>query len=236
MEVNLTTIAEEFTNLMAKKECGEKEHELMEFWVDGVLKIALACCGIFINTIAIWILIGQEKMQTMFLHILTCSFIVDNGYMLMEILVTMYFDFQIYSLAWILPHLAFPFKGIFYTFHQLITVALSYERYALIENSNGYKQTMDIPRFRYQRLKKYVLIIALFSLIFNSPMFFTHWPYRTGNICKSFNIKSTWFGDSTAYKITKSIKEPILLVICFMLLVFLNWKLFKNVQEKNGIA
>ena len=223
------------------------ENEFMSFWLDGVFKILVGCFGIFINSLAIWILVTQQKMQNMFLHILTCSLFFDNGYMLMEVLTTLYWDFNVKGLVWLLPYVAYPFKEVFYTCNILITISLSYERYALISDSKGYKQTMEISKFRHKRLKKYLLAIIMFSIMFNLPSFFTHSVSmekqvidKTGEMCTLKTLEDYKPVKTCAYTIhraiwkilDKAVKWTIFLIGSFSLLVFFNWKLFKSVKEK----
>ena len=212
------------------------ENPFMDFWIDGILKLCLGCFGIFMNSLAISILVTQKKMQSMFLHILTCSLICDNGYMLMEMLTTLFYEFKVNDLVWIIPHFAFPFKEIFYTSNILITLALSYERYALISDSKGYRTTMTIAKFRYERLRKYILMIAFFSIAFNFPAFFTHSISSvTPNNCTSFKwkvSKTDLRRDATYKLLDKLVKWSIFLVVSFALLIFFNWKLFLQVKEK----
>ena len=206
------------------------ENRLMDFWLDGVFKLSIGSLGIIMNTVGIWILCTQPRMQSMFLHILTCSLACDNGYMAMEMLSTLYHEFKISFLVWILPHFVYPFKEIFYTCNILVTIGLSYERYALISDKKGYKQTMEVARFRHQRLRKYLFAIALFSIIFNLPSFFTHY----------INLDEHEIYKTEAYSINakiwkimdKAIKWSIFLVGSFGLLVFYNWKVFRNIRTK----
>ena len=103
------------------------ENEFLNVWLDGVLKLCLACFGLFINSIAIWILVTEKKMQRMFLHILTSSFLVDNGYMLMEILASLYYEYKITALGWILPH--FTFWNICKKFYWLFSKVFDLKRF-----------------------------------------------------------------------------------------------------------
>ena len=213
-----------------------KENAFMDYWIDGVLKICGGCFGSIMNAIAIWILVSEKRMQKMFLHILTCSLLFDNGYMLMEIITTMYWEFKVKNLVWILPHLAYPLKEIFYTANILTTIALSYERYTLLSDSKGYKQATELAECRYKRLRKYILGIALFSIVFNLPSFFTHVVSSKFDVCTNMTVykpSKTDFRRDPNYKLLdKSIKWSIFLVISFSILIFFNWKLFVNVKDK----
>ena len=157
----------------------------LDFWVDGILQLLLGLFGIFINSIAIWILVSKKKMQLMFLHLLACFLIVDNAYLLMSMLTTLHYEFKLttgsYGLTWIIANFTIPFKDIFYTAGVLLTLSLAYERYALITDTKGYRATMTIAPFRYKRLKRYLLCIALFSFLFNFATFFSYYPLKVEN-------------------------------------------------------
>ena len=94
----------------------------MKFWLDGVFRLVVGSLGIFMNSFAIWILVSEQKMQNLFFHILACSLISDNGYLLMDMFCALYHEFNVYSLAWILPYTAYPLKRIFYTSNILTTL------------------------------------------------------------------------------------------------------------------
>ena len=205
-------------------------YQLMKFWLDGIITIALGSLAILINSLAIWILVRQQKMQSMFLHILTCSLVFDNGFILMQVLIALFYDFKLSGLVWLLPHFAFPLKEVFYTCNILCTISLSYERYAHISDTEGYKQSMKISKFRHTRLKKYIFAIVMFSMIFNLPEFFTFCvsleTYRPSTTVVYKNNQTIW------KILDMTVKWTISLIGSFSLLVFFNWKIFKNVKEK----
>ena len=192
--------------------------------------------GIFMNSIAIWILVTAKKMQSMFLHILAFSFVCDNGYLFAEILGTMYYEFKLEDFMWFLPYFAFPFKEIFYTGNILITIALSRERYSLVMDNHGYRAKMEVAEFRYARLKKYIEVTILFSVVINIPSFFTysisHVNMNDGITLVWRMVKTALRKDDTYVLLDKAVKWSVILVISFVLLVFLNRKVYTHVKEK----
>ena len=106
---------------------------------------------------AVWILVGEKKMQRMFMHLLAFSLVCDNGFILTDILTTCYHELHLDIFAWTLPWFAYPLKEIFYFANIFITVALSYERYVIIMDKSGYKEQMKIKGFRCKRLMMYVI-------------------------------------------------------------------------------
>lgn len=169
----------------------------------------------------------------MFLHILACSLIIDNSYLLMGMFNTLYHAFRLRFLIWILPYFSYPFNNVFYTSNVLITILMSYERYALISDDPEYQNNMKIAKFRYHRLRKYILGVSLFAIGFNSPLFFTHSLKECDINTSTFrwDIERTSFYEKIK-TFDKGPKWSIFLTVAFVLLVFFNWKLFKHVKEK----
>merc|ERR1712016_497166 len=98
-----------------------QENEFLDMFVDYFLKQFLICLGFFINSIAIWILVTNKKMQNIFLHLLACSLVADNGFLFMALLTTLFYQFKYMSLVGIAAYVSIPFKEIFYTANLLIT-------------------------------------------------------------------------------------------------------------------
>jgi hypothetical protein len=205
----------------------------MDFWLDGMFKLVVGLLGIFMNSIAIWILVSERKMQKMFLHILTCSLISDNGFLITDMFCNLYHKFKVSSLAWILPYTAYPFKDIFYTSNILTTLALSYERYSQISDTTGEYSTMNIARFRHQRLRKHVLFISLFSFLFCLPSFFSHEISFNSNGDPIATKSVIYETNQYIWRLLDGcVKWSTILVCSFSVLVFYNWKIFTNIKEK----
>ena len=205
-----------------------KDNEYLELLVDRVLKQLLSCFGFFINSIAIWILVTNKKMQNIFLHLLACSLVADNGFLFMELLTTLFYEFKYMSLVGIAAYVSIPFKEIFYTANLLITMSMAYERYCTIDVSGkGYRTKMTIPSFRHKRLKRYIIIFVIFSLFFNFPEFFTHY---VDNASK-WPMGRTKIWESSVYRNWVQVKWLGLLSVTFVILLTLNLKIFNHVAE-----
>ena len=198
--------------------------------------MCMGLLGIVMNSIAIWILITERKMQSMFLHILTFSFVCDIGYLFAEFLATLHHEFKVHGLVWLLPHFAYPFKEIFYAANILTTIGLSYERFSLILDKSGYRAKMEVSAFRYHRLRKYVIIITLISVLINIPSFLTYTMSKVtvddGNTFEWRKLRTDLRNDSTYKILDKGVKWSIILVSSFALLVFFNRKVYIDVKDK----
>ena len=205
-----------------------QENEFLDMFVDRVLKQLLNCFGFFINSIAIWILVTNKKMQNIFLHLLACSLVADNGFLFMELLTTLFYEFRYMSLVGVAAYVSIPFKEIFYTANLLITMSMAYERYCTIDVSGkGYRTKMTIPSFRHKRLKRYIIIFVIFSLFFNFPEFFTHY---VDNASK-WPMGRTKIWASSVYRNWVQVKWLGLLSVTFVILLTLNLKIFNHVAE-----
>ena len=144
------------------------------FLVDGVFKTTFGVIGFFVNCIAIKILVSQKKMQKMFHHLLTCSLIIDNCYIFVSSMSTIYYFFNVEWIIWAFPYFVIPFEQISYVANVLITVCLSHERYAILSDPRAYNTNMAGAAARYYRLGRYMIFVVIFSIAVNVPRFLTY--------------------------------------------------------------
>jgi len=201
--------------------CDGHENQFLDKVIDEVLKQVLICVGIFINSIAIWILVSHKKMQNMFLHLLACSLVSSNGFMIMSLITTLRYEFKVKSLVPIASFISIPFKEIFFTASILITVSMAYERYTTFDVGKGYRTRMKVKALRYQRLRKYILVFCIVCPIVNIHQFFSH----------DERGKRTDLWKSTAYRYFIQFKWLIILAISTIILLVLNCKVFTYVTK-----
>ena len=213
-----------------------KENYIVNLLFKKGLKIGIQGLGLFLNAMAIWILVSEKKMQRMFMHLLAFSLVCDNGFILADILTTCYHELHLDIFVWTLPWFAYPFKEIFYFANIFITVALSYERYVMIMDTSGYKAQMEIKYFRCNRLKKYVIGILTISVLVKFLSFFT---YTIRNKCIDDSDDYQWTREKTELRkdktymiLDKSVKWSLIFVTAFLLLIFFNFKIYTYVKEK----
>ena len=213
-----------------------KTNYILNLLLGKGLKFGIQGLGLFLNSMAVWILVGEKKMQRMFMHLLAFSLLCDNGFILTDILTTCYHELHIDIFALTLPWFAYPLKEIFYFANIFITVALSYERYIMIMDNSGYKAQMEVKYFRCKRLKKYVIGVLTISVLVNFLSFFTY-IIRNKSVDDSDDYQSTpektdLRKDKTYLIWDKAIKWPLIFVITFFLLMFFNVKIYIYVKEK----
>ena len=213
-----------------------KENYIVNLLLGKVLKFGIQGLGLFLNSMAIWILVTEKKMQRMFMHLLAFSLVCDNGFILTDILTSCYHELHMDIFVWTLPWFAYPFKEIFYFANIFITVALSYERYVMIMDTSGYKAQMEIKYFRCNRLKKYVIGILTISVLVKFLSFFTY-TIREKSIDDSddyqWTMEKTDLRKHKTYLIwDKAIKWPLVYATSLFLLIFFNVKIYIYVKEK----
>ena len=201
-----------------------------------VLKIGIQGLGLFLNSMAIWILVSEKKMQQMFMHLLAFSLVCDNGFILSDFLTICYHELHLDIFVWTLPWFAYPLKEIFYLANILVTIALSYERYIMVMDNSGYKAQMEIKHFRCKRLKKYVIRILTISVLANVLSFFT---YTIRNKCIDDSDDYQWTREKTELRndktyliLDKSVKWSVIFVTACLLLIFFNFKIYIYVKQK----
>ena len=208
----------------------------MNLLLGKVLKFGIQGLGLFLNSMAVWILVSKKETQRMFMHLLAFSLVCDNGFILSDFLTICYHELHLDIFVWTLPWFAYPLKEIFYLANILITIAISYERYVMIMDNSGYKAQMEIKYFRCKRLKKYVIGILAISVLANFLSFFTY-TIRSKSIDDSDDYKWTrekteLRKDKTYLILDKSIKWSLIFVTAFFLMLFFNFKIYIYVKEK----
>ena len=213
-----------------------KENYIVNLLFKKGLKIGIQGLGLFLNSMAIWILVSEKKMQRMFMHLLAFSLVCDNGFILSDFLTICYHELHLDIFVWTLPWFAYPLKEIFYLANILVTIALSYERYVMVMDTSGYKAQMEIKYFRCKRLKKYVIGILTISVLANFLSFFT---YTIRNKCIDDSDDYQWTREKTELRkdktymiLDKSVKWSLIFVTAFLLLIFFNFKIYICVKEK----
>ena len=225
--------------------CTSKESDFPAYWIDGVFRMLLIFTGLTVNSMAIWILLTTKKLQGLFNHLLVYLFAANNFCLvcLTFLLLFHHLHFQTKSIICITAYLAYPFRDILLTASVLITVCLSHERYTALQDPHGYATNMAIARNRSQRLRKYVLFVAIFSLCFNCLKFFEFTVVEDEN---KLEIGETSLGGNINFKLCYiGIRMLIFLVVSFLTLIFSNcmtwkritktWKQFNNIAaDKQG--
>ena len=213
-----------------------KQNRIVELLFGKGLRFAIQGLGLFLNSMAIWILVSKEKMQRIFMHLLAISLVCDNGFIITDFLTACYHELDLDIFVWTLPWFAYPLKEVFYLANILITISLSYERYVIIMDKSGYREQMKIKDLRRKRLMMYVIGILTTSVMVNCLSFFTY-AIRNKSIDDADDYQ--WTREKTELRKNKTyliwdklIKWFSIYVITFFLLMFFNVKIYISVKEK----
>ena len=215
---------------------GLSENEkFLSFCIDGVVSIPLTAIGITLNCVALLILLFKQNMQNMFNHLLVISFIFHNCYLFASTFPRLYYNFGAEFAVYAMPYMAYPLQEISHTASILMTICLSHERYAVIPNPRQYGKTMAITKNRRRRLLMYMLPVIVFAIGYNIPKFFSYEllysPINKVEMVKTELRKSK---DFIVYYLGVSWFTFVL--ISFIMIYFLNWKVVKNIQQKFRIS
>ena len=151
-----------------------KQNYFVDLLFGKGLRFGIQGLGLFLNSMAIWILVSKEKMQRIFMHLLAISLVCDNGFIITDFLTACYHELDLDIFVWTLPWFAYPLKEIFYLANILITISLSYERYVIIMDKSGYREQMKMKDLRRKHLMMYVIGILTTSVMVNCLSFFTY--------------------------------------------------------------
>ena len=80
----------------------------IDFWLGGVLVIGLACMGLIMNTLIIFLVNSKKDLQTMFNKLLSTLATFDTIFLAMVILSKLLWRFNFKSLLWTYPYISFP--------------------------------------------------------------------------------------------------------------------------------
>ena len=166
---------ENFANSTKQLDCPANHTEfenIFVFWVDGVALCSLSIIGLTLNFIAIYILIRNKTLHNSFNYFLVALFSFDNGYIFTTMINQSFmkqFNITTKSHLILYPYFLHPMKHISFTCSILMTVVVSYERYASIQKP--IQHYMQKKNAKFIRVCVYTFLVFLASVLFNIPKF-----------------------------------------------------------------
>ena len=199
----------------------------------GSIMVTIAIVGITMNTLAVCIFATRKKMKSLFHRILMCLLLADNLYLACTILSSVYFDFDIDDIVWIMPYFVLPFKDISRTACLLTTIALSYERYSICCDPKKIKRSSQTSMSGdYNKYKIYAIILSVwvFSVVYNILRFFVYCIDSTDP--EVYSLQKTKLRENSDFKLYyKGIRWIIFTLMSLATLIFLNWKVYTHVTQ-----
>ena len=209
-----------------------KENHIVDLLFGKVLTFGTQVFGLFLNSMAIWILVSNEKL---FMNMLAFLLVCDCGFILCDFIIACYHELGLVFLVWPLP-VFYPLKEIFYLSNILCTCALSYERYVHIMDKSRNKAQLKFKYYRRKRLFFYVLAILIASVSLNVPSFFCY-TIRHRSIDNSddyhWKMEKTELRKNKWYLIfDKRVKWLLIYLFTFFVLTVFNVKIYVSVKKK----
>ena len=199
----------------------------------GSIMVTIAIVGITMNTLAVCIFETRKKMKSLFHRILMCLLLADNLYLACTILSSVYFDFDIDDIVWIMPYFVLPFKDVSRTACLLTTIALSYERYSICCDPKKIKRSSQTSMSgNYNKYKIYVIILSVWviSVVYNILRFFVY--SIDSRDPEVYSLQKTKLRENSDFKLYyKGIRWIIFTLMSLATLIFLNWKVYTHVTQ-----
>ena len=205
-----------------------KENHIVDLLFGKVGTFGSQGLGLFLNSMAIWILVGKEEIQTLWRNLLTFLLMCDSGFIVADFIIACYYELGLAFLIWVLPGM-FTIKEIFYLCNILITIALSYERYQILSKKSNIN---EIKYYRCKRLKRYVAKILITSVVLNFVSFFTYKITSNDDSDYQWALEKTELRKNKWYMIfDKTIKWFSIYVITVITLIICNVRIYISVKE-----
>ena len=227
------------------------------FWVEGILQVTVAALGIVGNTIAS-VIISRKEMRNSFNLLLVSLACFDSTYLFGSILESFRKTFMMATNLHIalFPNLLYPLNQMAISASIFMTVAIAWERYIAVHYPLDYNQAMNDTNAMRKRLLKYVGPVCALAFAFNVVKFFeANVVYE--EVWKEHNATAeddeVVNGDAAAsYVMTFEARLEVaelrthptytayhnwsrllvLGVVPFVLLVFFNTKIYKDIVER----
>ena len=204
----------------------------IHIWLDGVIGLTIVIIGMIMNTIATFILRTKEDMKHTMTYLLSFLFIINNIFLLTQMINILHYDFDCGNLRFIIPYFVYPLEKTSVSATVFIIVCLAHQTYILTWDPKEYKSTSASKDFRRKRTVLYVLPTLVIATIINIPRWF------------AFTLKFN--KDKNEYKIRKTVLKKtfeyvvfyenfflniITVFIPITLLVFFKWSVYNFIRE-----
>ncbi|CAB4057254.1 TAAR [Lepeophtheirus salmonis] len=197
----------------------------VNFWMRGVSQTVIAILGIIGNVISS-IIISRKEMRNSFNLLLVSLAVFDSTYLFGSILESFREEFLMASDAHILlfPYLLYPLSQMAFTASIFMTVAIAWERYTAVHFPLDYNLAMNDSNAMRKRL-----------VIFFEAKIYYEKVIDDGNTTFSYipRVGVAEMRTHPIYIVYHNWGRLIVLgIIPFGLLVFFNYKIFKDIRER----
>ena len=145
------------------------------YYILGVAGIIIASVGLLLNSFGLFV-VWKIKENHIFQKLIVCLLIFDTILLFFSIIDFSYRGLKCRSsmLVYGIPYIVYPgfYMSLFCSIYM--TVCISHERYSALQDPIRYSQIMNIEGYQDRKIKKYVSLVILGSVLYNIFRFFEH--------------------------------------------------------------
>ena len=140
-----------------------------DWWFEVFGNLPIEIIGVFLNSIALLVLLTSSMRSNFFNRLLSVLAIFDTIYLLCEISEVLRHQYRTYGQIYACIHITYPLRHVLMCSSIFMTIALSFERYQALTNPVQYRNRGSANMTR--GLLYYVLPILAFSTLYYIPKF-----------------------------------------------------------------
>ena len=138
-----------------------------DWWFEVFGNLPIEMIGVFLNSIALLVLLTSSMRSNFFNRLLSVLAIFDTIYLLCEISEVLRHQYRTYEQIYACIYLTYPLRHVPMCSSIFMTIALSFERYQALTNPVEYRNRVSTNMTR--GLLYYVLPILAFSTLYYVP-------------------------------------------------------------------
>ena len=145
----------------------------INFWVNGVCTCVVVIIGIILNCCAILIIRRKFETANIFYQMLISLLCLDILVLVTwtNLSLVLAFGLEHPVLMHMFPYFSIPSTYIAITSSTFMTTAIAFERYLAVRDPLKYSQHMKTPKLQEKRLRLYLVIVVVLSVVINLPHF-----------------------------------------------------------------
>ena len=147
--------------------------DFINFWVNGVCTCVVVFCGIFLNSVSIYVIGKKYEKSNIFYQMLLRLLCIDICVLVTWFNLSLYLAFKLQNkiIVEMFPYLSYPLTHIAISASTFMTIAIAHERYMAVKYPLKFAEDMKIPSVVKRRLRVYMLIVIMVSVTLNLTYF-----------------------------------------------------------------
>ena len=121
--------------------------EFINFWVNGVLTCVVVFCGIFLNSVSIYVIRKKYEKSNIFYQMLLRLLCIDICVLVTWLNLSLYLAFKVRHkiILEMVPYISYPLTHIAISASTFMTIAIAHERYIAVKYPLKYSEDMKSP-------------------------------------------------------------------------------------------